>query len=184
MSIIYDALKKVQSKIDKHSKGKTVPYTLSEDTAILPPPRIPKSFLNPILQPAAPFRDTQHNVAIPAVTTTPTAALGLPGQKQYQKILIVLCSLICGILILLISYLFFLFGIIHPDSALEGRNPEQIVLQGIVTKDDKNVALINDEIYEVGETVMGKKILQIGVNSIQIQDHWKIKTLYVKQKPN
>jgi len=177
MSIIYDALKKVQAKIEKNSKNKTLSYALSEDTAILPPPRIPKSFLNPVLKPVMPSTQRQNNIQ--------STAAGLTGQTQYQRTLIALCGVICVVLIFLIGYLMYLFGITRPnDTAGKARNFDEIVLQGIMIKDDKNVALINDEIYEVGETIKGKQILQIGVNSIQIKDRWKVKTLFVKQKPN
>jgi hypothetical protein len=57
--------------------------------------------------------------------------------------------------------------------------PGELVLNGTSIIDGKRVALINDEIYEVGETIDGKKITSINLNKIELSDSEKIITLRV-----
>ena len=53
----------------------------------------------------------------------------------------------------------------------------EIVLQGIMTMNNKQVALINDEIYEKGSVVQGKKILNIFSDRIELEDQDKRLTI-------
>ena len=204
MSIIYDALKKLQKDIERNSqkKSKRDPeedaenspavkissFGFSSDTAILPPPRIPKSLLevspSGAQQRSAPsLAGGQSNFPNSTITT----ALNLLNQKN-EKISIILFGVTCAILIFSIG---FMFWTMHSSSAqteptkVATKKPaaEPIALQGIMTRDDKQVALINDEIYEVGESVKGRKIIDIALDNVQILDHRKVKTLYVKKKP-
>ena len=57
--------------------------------------------------------------------------------------------------------------------------PGELVLNGTSLIDGKRVALINDEIYQVGETINGKKITSINMNQIELRDDEKIITLRV-----
>ncbi|MCK5012342.1 MAG: hypothetical protein KAS66_00835 [Candidatus Omnitrophica bacterium] len=57
--------------------------------------------------------------------------------------------------------------------------PGEFVLSGTSLIDGKRVALINDEIYEVGEIINGKKITSINLNKIELRDNEKIITLRV-----
>ncbi|MCK4882309.1 MAG: hypothetical protein KAS92_04730 [Candidatus Omnitrophica bacterium] len=57
--------------------------------------------------------------------------------------------------------------------------PGELVLNGTSLIDGKRVALINDEIYEIGETINGKKITSINLNQIKLSDNEKIITLRV-----
>ena len=45
--------------------------------------------------------------------------------------------------------------------------------------DSKQLALINDEIYEEGSMVQGKKIMNISLNEVKLLDHGKITTLKI-----
>src|SRR5437868_7506864 len=105
MSIIYNALKKVQRDIEKNSQKKSennaenssapkpLPFGFTPNTAILPTSRIPKSLLE-FNKPVSPEKTRQtFNSA------TITAALSLLNQKKYQKMLIGLGGLICVLLI-------------------------------------------------------------------------------------
>ena len=47
--------------------------------------------------------------------------------------------------------------------------PGTLVVSGIVAMGSKQVALINNEIYEVGDIVDGKKILNISLDQVEIQ---------------
>ena len=55
----------------------------------------------------------------------------------------------------------------------------ELVLNGTSLIDGKRVALINDEIYQVGEIINGKKITSINLNKIELRDNEKIITLRV-----
>jgi len=57
--------------------------------------------------------------------------------------------------------------------------PGELVLNGTSLIDGKRVALINDEIYQIGETIDGKKIISINLNKIELSDDETIITLKV-----
>ncbi len=59
----------------------------------------------------------------------------------------------------------------------EKKNETGLHLQGIVTMDNKQFALFNDDIYEAGAEIQGKKILNVSANQVQIQDGDKIITM-------
>jgi len=46
----------------------------------------------------------------------------------------------------------------------------ELVLNGTSFVDGKKVALINDEIYEIGDIINGKKIIRIDINRVELQD--------------
>ena len=54
---------------------------------------------------------------------------------------------------------------------------ETLVLNGTVRTEDHQAALINDQIYEVGDMIGDKKIISIDLNQVQIQDGENIITL-------
>lgn len=56
----------------------------------------------------------------------------------------------------------------------------ELVLNGTSLIDGKRVALINDEIYEIGETVEGKEIIGISLNRVELRDGQKIVILKVR----
>lgn len=56
-----------------------------------------------------------------------------------------------------------------------------IILSGITMMGEKRVALINNEIYQVGESVQGKKIISISIEKVELEDNTgNITTLKVK----
>jgi len=55
-----------------------------------------------------------------------------------------------------------------------------IVLNGIMLMGEKRVALINNKIYEVGDSIDGKEILSISPEMVKIKDGENIKTLKVQ----
>lgn len=67
-------------------------------------------------------------------------------------------------------------------SAPEAKKGE-LVLSGIVEMDGKSFALINKEFYEVGESVEGAKITKITPDSIEILQKGKTRTIKVL-RPN
>ena len=58
---------------------------------------------------------------------------------------------------------------------------ERFVKLGIMTMDEKNVALINNEIYEVGDMINGMKIMDITLNSVKLLHNKRIQTLKVSK---
>ena len=57
--------------------------------------------------------------------------------------------------------------------------PGELVLSGTSLIDGKRVALVNNEIYEIGEVIDGKKITSINLNKIELSDDERIITLRV-----
>ena len=202
MSIINDALKKVQSKIEKNAlsawtqPSPTPPPVLGRDQEhILTSPRIPKSLFNSdtvvssfgkktptILKPSKEF---DSKIPKPTAPTIATSAFSISSQRKFQHIMIGVGLLICGTLIFLIGFLLYTVNLNRPGNLTSAQKTHttsnQIVIQGIMTKDEKNMALINDKIYEEGQTVMGKEIVSISLDSVQIKDRGKIKTLKVQE---
>ena len=55
-----------------------------------------------------------------------------------------------------------------------------LILNGTSIVDGASVALINDEIYEIGDVINGKKVISIGLDKVELQDDEKIFTLRVR----
>ena len=68
-----------------------------------------------------------------------------------------------------------------PLKSLSQAIPEGITIGGIVDMGDKNVALINDKIYEIGDTVDGMKIINISLDSVQMINKGETETFMVKK---
>ena len=47
---------------------------------------------------------------------------------------------------------------------------EEIVLNGIVAANERKAALINGKIYEIGEEIKGKKVINITVDKVELMD--------------
>lgn len=59
----------------------------------------------------------------------------------------------------------------------------QIVVNGTVVMDEKRMALINDNFYEIGDVINGKKIMNIALDRVEFLDEQgKTLTLKVKGK--
>ncbi len=66
----------------------------------------------------------------------------------------------------------------HPSSPVQ--SPENaLTLKGIITMNNKQSALINDEIYEEGSMVQGKEITNISLDEVKLLDNGKIITLTI-----
>jgi len=60
-----------------------------------------------------------------------------------------------------------------------------IVVKGIMTQGDKNLVLINDGIYEIGETVAGMRIVGISLNNVHVLMDGKLHALEIQtDKPS
>lgn len=67
----------------------------------------------------------------------------------------------------------------RPTPKKRSYRPGELVLNGTSLIDGKRVALINDEIYQVGEVVDGKTITHIDLNLIELKDDETVTTLRV-----
>ena len=57
---------------------------------------------------------------------------------------------------------------------------DALVLSGTMMMGDKRVALINNDIYELGDIINGKKITSISLEKVELLDNDKVVTLTVK----
>ena len=64
----------------------------------------------------------------------------------------------------------------------QSTTPGGLVLEGIMTTGAKKVALINNEIYETGDTVNGVKIVEITADHILISSGGAISALSVHRR--
>jgi hypothetical protein len=184
MSIIHDALKKVQTDLTRKNDS-------------LPPAAVQKTEKREtLISPKVEMSRTPCSPASPQVRQTRSA-------WNFSKDIIFLAS---GFFILLFGWGHFIQPLTitalpptesayqtpehnsHPpaSTAPEPVIPEEqpLVVSGIMAMDDKHVALINDAIYEAGEEIEGQRILEITMEKVRIFDIEKgeIKTLKVTKK--
>lgn len=201
MSIINDALKKVQANIDKSESQDSSKKPAKKKSTNIPkmPQRAPSSIgasehsLN-----AASQTQVQHQPPAYSFSQTPKDKKDehkVPRNKL-NIIIITLSVIVCGIILLpSITYLFNKPQINQelPPVVYQPRiqrptvpsNPvstklESIYVSGIVTIGNENRALINDKIYEEGDTIEGMKIMNISLDSIELLDGNKTKILEVR----
>jgi len=188
MSIINDALKKAQLSFKKKDDSpEKKPEPQASQSALNVYERFYKNQQD-LKNVAAASRDSKHN---PSGKKTPK----LQSTKKWIQISS------AAIIFLLFAYgsFFFLswykptrnfFHSIEKSSTSRTRSaqqapkkrkykPGELVLNGTSLIDGKRVALINDEIYEIGEMVNGKKITSINLNQIELLDNETIITLKV-----
>ena len=58
----------------------------------------------------------------------------------------------------------------EPMSATPQSIPSELTISGIMSRQDKNLALINNNIYEAGDMIGDIKIVEIGTDSVKILD--------------
>lgn len=71
---------------------------------------------------------------------------------------------------------------VNPSPTSWGSKPTDLVLSGIMMNQNKMVALINNEIYELGDEIDGKKITKITLNQVELRDDKGLTILDVRQK--
>ncbi len=162
MSIIYDALKKVQTDL-KGAPSKKDPAAASQPAASAPQPVAPVSSQN-ILKPAA-----QQEKTAPTGEKGPNLTLIISGSF--------VCLLLAAALILLPRH----FPKSSASPAPPSSSDDAIVVKGIMARGDKNLALINDGIYELGDTVFGMKITEITPDQVRVAKDGEISVLKVNQ---
>ncbi|HBG62338.1 MAG: hypothetical protein A2Y03_02645 [Omnitrophica WOR_2 bacterium GWF2_38_59] len=75
-------------------------------------------------------------------------------------------------------------GAIKPLPVKEANNAqgdslgiEDIKIGGVVAYGDENVVLIGEDVYRVGDTINGMKIVSVSLNSIEVLDNGKVRTI-------
>lgn len=179
MSIINDALKKTQTNMDpKETKDVSKIYEKLHPPASTPPPR-----------PASPSGSKQ-----PEPPKQPVK------KSQAPAILAIVCIL-CVVTGVLVAALFFskqksselskkftntFFKPKAPKPApARVYRPGEIVLNGTMMMSDHRVALINDKIFEIGDVIDGRELLDVSFNKITLkdQDTGELITLHVHNNP-
>ncbi len=192
MSIIYDALKKAQKNLmDRNHGGSLVrdpakdpaDRKLCQDESIAAKePRPSQSSVSrpepglPSFVPPAPVESAKTKIPLPQDSP---ARLTDGATKKDNIMLIFAGGLVCFILI---SMIIALFRIYLQSHAAAPQAKEDIMIKGVLTQGDKQVVLINDRIYEIGETVDGVKIVGISLDSVEVFKDGHIQTLQVSQK--
>ncbi|MDP2653890.1 MAG: hypothetical protein Q8Q08_07660 [Candidatus Omnitrophota bacterium] len=175
MSIINDALKKVQNNLQSNGAG---------PEKVLPIPQAAPALQAASVPPAAavrvpPPKPEKIRQAAETVITPQTVADKSAGKKE--GLIIGICVLICAVLVFLIIYL---VGEYNRSRTWMGKagSPHRIVIKGIMAMGDRNVLLINDEVYEVGDSVQGKKIVKISLDRVEFLDRGRVRTFRVSKK--
>ncbi len=177
MSIINDALKKVQTNLVKKEQ-KEPPTNKVDIYAKLHKPREPQ-----------PPQD-------PSTTVNTNPILEKPESSPVTlPILIGAFTLIIGFLLAVLIFVsnpaLMKSKTVSSAPAASTVEPtvtppkvygkDEFVLSGIMMMGDKRVALINNDIYETGETIQGRKIINITFDKVELQDGQKIIELSVRK---
>jgi len=186
MSIINDALKKAQTKLKKTDKTPDKAPDKTQDS---------QEPVNVYEKMYKAREEQQKNSTLGKEKGKESAAPLRSAKKWFQTFLVIVFCLSCA------SGGFFFLSRYQPfqnflRSVKKNNTPIQshitrqapkkqtyksgkLVLNGTSLIDGKRVALINDEIYEAGEMIDGKKITSINLNRVELRDNEKITTLRV-----
>ena len=182
MSIINDALKKAQQSLEK-KQHKTPIENVYEK-------------LSKPQEPLAPHSALSSPASISGVTSSDEPKAWYTNIFFLTSIFLIVIGFLTAILIFLsnqssikIKHLFIQpvdsQGSVKPPppSAVKRTyNKDELVLSGIVMMGDQRVALINDAMYELGEKVQGKQIINITMDKVEILDGERILVLEVHKK--
>ena len=160
MSIIHDALKKTQTNLH---------------TA------------NPVT--ASPRPTNPNSMASPQQKSEPLIS---PSVKTSDAKMIVFISIVLILVGIFAAYLVNLLlssskSPVSQTPMVKQKNPVYkldkgaIVLSGTMMMGDRQVALINDDIYEIGDTIQGKKIIDISLKEVQLEENGRVTTISVNQ---
>ena len=202
MSIIHDALKKVQANLDHKVEPEIPPKDISKiyeklyQRSETPAPSLPPA---PPLRSSPPKASSVSKTAGKPTGQKPAAVYSDSEHKrkiwpQLVVTLTLFTILWVAVYILIQQNLLKQISAAIPSlqkppaksrpsrASLPPSPSDALILQGIMGIDNnKRVALINDEIYEAGQSVNGKKIVNITLEKVELEDpSGKITTLRVK----
>ena len=160
MSIINEALKKTQAELT--AKGSP----LSEPAH--------KKEIKPLKMPLP-------TTVRPKATAPPFLFINLPRREGPREKITIFITLFLGIL-LLIEIVIFLNQIFNSAISTRHKKAATIIINGVMIKENKTVALINNEVYEVGETINGMKIVNITLDRIDFKYRGRVKSFKVQKK--
>ncbi|HSV43833.1 MAG TPA: hypothetical protein VLJ10_04685 [Candidatus Bathyarchaeia archaeon] len=184
MSTIHDALKKVEHDMKPEDQQTSSPPT-------------PQPTHNPFNKPVVPPKTSQETMQ-----QTPE-----PPKRNGKKVIgIVITIILCCVLGFGITYAIDFFDLFpsqrrvfsckissffssfrpKPDDSPSVTEPAPkakpvIKLQGVMVMGGKNLALINNDIYEVGDTVNNVEILNISSKQITVLENGEEKTIKVSK---
>lgn len=159
MSIIHEALKKVQS-----DRSENIPV-------LKPPPGQTKTLPEP----------SGISIWLWAFLTTSLGAIGVYNFYQYTLITRQMATTKFYASQAVVTPLAVEKPAVTPKPPQAKK--DDLVLFGVVEMDGKNYALINNEFYEAGEKAAGRTITKITTDSIEILEKGKTKTIKVL-RPN
>lgn len=162
MSIINDALKKTQDNLLTKAPQPPSEEPKSPVLAETPPPP-------PSLIAKAEFKRTQ------AILKPKTHPFPISKDKLFVASAVILC-------IGLLGGMSFLLSGVSTNGTTKHKKNNAIVINGVMKKNDKTVALINDEVYEIGETINGMKIVDISLDRIDFLYRNRIRSFKVHRK--
>lgn len=183
MSIIADALKKVQVNLENRSqKTEAKPAAVQRDASsvrkISPPPEAP------------PFRtpDVSHSETASSVER-PAKRIG----KKKEIALIVFCITVCLTLVILLGIVIVRFAKSHAVPIAPAPKPSatqapksyagnEYLIEGIMSMEDKSVVLINNQIHEVGDQVGPFTITSIAPDHITVDENGRTRILKVSHQ--
>jgi len=151
MSIINEALKKVQTELLSREDK---PVSEKEPAENKQPGSSPAAS-----SPTPPFAAPRPQPIIPLQPLPPPPI----STRKQERVIIV--SAILGSLAILCA-LIILFNYISADIFRKKR--ARYVLKGTILKNNKTMALINDDIYEAGEVLDGMKIERITLDQVDV----------------
>ena len=190
MSIIHEALKKAQADLEKkenHDLTKMyeeLHHPLPQKNKPLEPNRI-SSAENSVSQGSLAATVLSPDTASPLKDKTEHLGLkpSLPSRKSWIKIIFILVFIFfvgSGMLLGIFPHILnqpykSAPTIAEPKFSKSKEVPQPteknpLILSGTMMMGDKRVALINNEIYEVGESVEGKKIINITLEKVELLD--------------
>ena len=167
MSIINDALKKVQKNMDKNQNPSDPSNKPSSSQESISSPGGPQQ--NPTLKrpplPSSP--GIKQDKTLKSKTSTP--------KSKKNRLIFLIISLLCLAGIITFYYLGIPNSIsldlkkTHKNSSQKTSRPStDIEIKGIMMMNEKNMALIGDNIYEVGDSIQGMEIIAISIDSVQM----------------
>jgi len=190
MSIINDALKKVQKTRNKEAKKDETPPSEKAQ-------KEEKQVVNEPIAPAA-EKETPKQAVEPNINEVikptpikppapPTPEIREKEDKQpkdlsikvsKEAVIVATCFVIS--LFLVVAFLRKPKSDSPVGSSASSSRESNFKIKGIVMMPEKSIVLINDSTYEVGEVVNGMKIIEISIDQVKFEKNGKTKIIKVK----
>jgi len=190
MSIINDALKKTQDVLKSRQAARNTAQEKKPQENIPSPPPQPSgetpfsheaSLPTPQeVPPSSMPVSTPRSAVSPILPQEPVKVPAAPHLNKrwiFDLAGIFIAIVVCYFVISLLA------GFFQPETP---RTPAQtkksdIAISGVMTRGNKNVALINGNIYETGDAINGMTIVGISLDRVQVLQEGEIKTIKVQE---